>query len=94
MYLEVCYIDLNGPSNTGGITDPKILKEFSPWDPKSNAMLAPGIIDRISKIIKKTEAEQSKVQEIFSTRATKLKESLRIPVPVPEAWKQIHETLF
>jgi len=32
-YLEVCYHDLNGPNNTGGVTDKDLLREFPPWDP-------------------------------------------------------------
>mgnify|MGYP001579576138 CR=1 FL=1 len=26
-YLEVCYLDLNGVNNTGGMRDPELLKE-------------------------------------------------------------------
>jgi len=93
-YLEVCYIDLNGPCNIGGVNDPQLLKEFSPWDPKNNALLAPGILDRISEIIKKMGTDQAEIQTIFSERATKLKQSLRLPVAVSSAWRQVHEALF
>ena len=33
-YLEVCYLDLNGPSNTGGVDDAELLREYPPWNPK------------------------------------------------------------
>ena len=44
-YLEVCYLDLNGPHNTGGITDGELLREYPPWNHKDpTAELAPGIL--------------------------------------------------
>jgi len=40
--LEVCYLDLNGPFNCGGINDPSIRRQYPPFNPK-DGFLAPGI---------------------------------------------------
>ena len=93
-YLEVCYLDLNGPSNMGGIDDPQLLKEFPPWDPKHLGELAPGIVDRVAKIIKKTGASQNDLEIMFFSRATKLSNSLHLPVAPSRAWRRIKEALF
>lgn len=92
-YLELCYIDLNGPCDRNSLPD-ELLKEFPRWDAKHLGMLAPGILDRISKIVRKTNTSRSDIQRIFFERATKAKESLRLPVDVTQAWEQLHEALF
>lgn len=94
-YLEVCYIDLNGPNNTGGITDRALLKQFPPWNPKDpTADLAPGILDRACRIIQKTEMDRPHVEEIYDKRASLIHDSLRLPLAPAAAWPQIRDTLF
>ncbi|MCK4343305.1 MAG: hypothetical protein KAY37_16445 [Phycisphaerae bacterium] len=93
-YLEVCYLDLNGPNNGGGMNDPQLLKEFPLWDPKNDGMLAPGVLDRIAKTIEKAGTSRSDVETMFQERATKLKEALRLPVSVPKAWGRLRKELF
>lgn len=39
--LEVCYLDLNGPFNCGGVNDPSIRQQYPPFNPK-DGFLAPG----------------------------------------------------
>lgn len=93
-YLEICYIDLNGPSNIGNVPDPEILKEYPPWDYKNLGMLAPGIIERIAKIIKKICIPQDDVKVMFFKQATEIKERLCLPVPVTKAWENLSKELF
>ncbi len=93
-YLEVCYIDLNGPNNVGGISNPKLLREFPPWDPKNDAMLAPGILSRIGRILEQTETSAADVETLFVDRGTQLKESLRLSLAVSDAWHRIREDIF
>ena len=33
MYLEVCYLDMNGPNNLGGCHDPDLIREYPPFSP-------------------------------------------------------------
>jgi hypothetical protein len=93
-YLEVCYIDLNGPNNLGGVSDSRLIREFPAWNPKLNAFLAPGVITRISKIIRKTESSEATVQKIFFQDAEKLKDSFHMPVPVGIAWVETKKALI
>lgn len=92
-YLELCYIDLNGPCNRGGVPE-ELLREYPPWDTKHLGELAPGILKLISKIIKETKTSRSDVQALFFDRATKIKESLRLSVDVTKAWRQVQKALY
>ena len=92
-YLELCYIDLNGPCNSGGVPE-ELLKEYPPWDTKHLGELAPGILKLISKIIKETKTSRSDVQALFFDRANNVKDSLRLTVDVTKAWRQVQKALF
>lgn len=95
LYLEVCYLDINGPNNVGGISDQALLRKFPPWDPKDpSAMLAPGILDRIYRIIRKTEMKRSKVEELYFRRAEDIYRSLNLPLSPSSAWRGISRELF
>jgi len=93
-YFEVCYLDLNGPNNMSGVTDPELLREFPPWNPKQDAFLAPGIVDRVARLIQKTETDESIAKNMFKVRARKLKVNLRLPVSEENAWAEIHKALY
>lgn len=93
-YLEVCYLDLNGPSNVGGISDPKLLKEYPAWNPKDDSFLAPGVVSRAIKIIDRVKYDRSSSNELFLSRAMKLKKSLRLPVSPQKAWGLLEKELF
>ncbi|MEY4440447.1 MAG: hypothetical protein RLY49_73 [Candidatus Parcubacteria bacterium] len=88
MYLAVCYLDLNGPNNRGGFDDPDILKDFPPFDPRDgNAFLAPGVISRIMKIIKKSGISIDDLSKRFFDYNTRFEKPMRLPVSVGEAWQ-------
>jgi predicted RNA-binding Zn-ribbon protein involved in translation (DUF1610 family) len=94
-YLEVCYLDLNGPNNTSGITDSELLRQYPPWNPKDlTANLAPGILDRVARIIQKNNQSPATVEEIYRTRASVLHTSLRLPLSPASVWPKIRKALF
>jgi len=89
-YFEVCYLDLNGPNNTGGINDSEFRKEFLPFDPTGgNSFIAPGIIDRIQKIIKKMESEKEIIKTDFIEYNLRIQQSLKLPLAPIDCWSKI-----
>ena len=92
-YLEVCYLDLNGVRNTGGINDQEILKEFPPFDPKESAFLAPGVIDLIKKIVLKLDLNKDDVKQIFIEHNLRSEKSLRLPISTDQAWSSLDKEL-
>lgn len=94
-YLEVCYLDLNGPNNTGGVTDRELLREFPPWDPDDSAeALAYGVVSRAARIIQKTSLTPAEVEEVYRKRASALHTSLRLPLSPTGTWPLVREALF
>lgn len=92
-YLEVCYLDLNGPSNTGGITYPELLKEFPPFDPKERAFLAPGVIDLIKRIVLKLNLNKNEIEQIFIEHNSRIGQSLKLPLSPEQAWPSLDKEL-
>ena len=92
-YLEVCYLDLNGVNNTGGMSDPELLKEFPPFNPKDFAFLAPGVIDLIKRIVLKLNLNKDEVKQIFIKHNSQSEKSLRLPVSTEEAWLSLDKEL-
>ncbi len=92
-YLEVCYLDLNGVRNVGGMNDPELLKEFPPFDPKESAFLAPGVIDLIKRIVLKLKLNKDEIKQIFLEHNLRSEKSLRLPVSVEQAWLSMDKEL-
>jgi hypothetical protein len=93
MYCWVCYLDLNGPRNTSGLKDPKLLREFPPFSPKE-AFLAPGIISRMTRIIEKLNLDQENVFTVFREAARHDHKGLKLPVQPENAWQSLMQVLF
>lgn len=92
IYLEVSYLDLNGPSNLGGVTDPDLIREFPPFSPKL-AMLAPAVIGWISDLAEETGVRQMELESIFLPMAARVHKALRLPVTPQAAWRKINNEI-
>jgi len=90
-YLEVCYLDINGPNNCG-TRDPSILKEYPPFDPKSS-FIAPGVINYIDRLVSNLDMSIEQVEERFMAVASRTKNSLKLPVEGKKAWKKLKNEL-
>ena len=86
-YLEVCYIDINGPSNCG-TKDPDIFREYPPFNPKS-AFLAPGVLRYVEVISTKNNLSSIELKERFLKVATKAARELNLPVKATDAWEKL-----
>ncbi len=94
-YLEVCYLDLNGPSNVSAYRrDRELLRKYPAFDPRGQGFLAPEVLRRIGRIMRKLERDAAVLQETFEQAAGRLERPLRLPLAVPQAWKKIAAALF
>jgi hypothetical protein len=93
MYCWVCYLDLNGPRNTGGLKDPALLRAYPPFSPRE-AFLAPGIISRLAGITKKLHVDEEEVLAVFREAAEHDYKGLKLPVQPTEAWPKLRKELF
>jgi len=92
-YLEVLYLDVNGPNNTGGIRDRELLKEFPPFN-KKDAFLAPGVFSRAVKLIQDLKLDDKVTKAIFDEIAERNFTNLRLPVTPEQGWRKIKKELF
>lgn len=92
-YLEVLYLDQNGPSNCDSISnDPELLKEYPPFDPKT-ALVAPGIVNRVRIVKKKSDIKLKKIKEIFFQHNKRVYKSLKLPIIPKKAWVRIEKEI-
>jgi hypothetical protein len=92
-YLEVCYIDLNGPNNTSGIKDLELLKIFPPFDPKQFVFIAPVAIASVKRIMNKLTFDKNKIKTIFIEHNSKIEKSLRLPISAEIAWQSLEKEI-
>lgn len=93
IYLEVCYLDLNGPNNTGGMNDLELLKEFPSFDPNRDSFLAPGVIDLIKRIALKLNLSKDEIRQIFIEHSLRIRQSLRLPFSPEKSWQSLEKEL-
>lgn len=92
-YLELCFIDINGPNNLGGIPREYRSERDIPFDPKMG-FLAPGIIDYINILSKKLNQNLDDLKEIFLKAAQRHYDSLKLyPITPQDAWPKLEKEL-
>jgi DNA-directed RNA polymerase subunit RPC12/RpoP len=87
--FEVCYIDLNGPNNCGGIKNtPELLMEFPPFKPNPQG-LAPFIIELINRIITFLSFDEEQCKNSFFEIAKETQIQITTPLSPNDAWMQL-----
>ena len=99
-YLEVCYLDLNGPTNYGDISDidPKLLRavlgeEIKPFK-QADGQLYPGVLAIVEHLVKNLEMSPGTMRADFLKLAARVESSLGLPVSAEVAWKSLENELF
>lgn len=98
-YLQVCYVDLNGPSNTGTLVDRRgrrtslAGKDNPPWDPKKWGKFVPVILGRTERLIGKAGLDRIRTREAFMHGADAVQE-FGPPISPGIAWGEIERELI
>lgn len=87
-YLEVCYLDLNGPRNCAS-RNPQLLKEYPPFDPTKHIRLAPGVIRYVDGLLDRLHLSHDDAHGRFVRIAVKIQRSLKLSVDPDDAWHKI-----
>jgi hypothetical protein len=87
LYFEVCYVDINGGSNIGGVSS-----YFKPFDP-SLAMIAPGVYGLILRALRHTELGEASLKEMFLVTTKSLQLEYQMPVSPELAFAQFYSQL-
>ena len=67
LYLEVCTLDLNGPTNSNALKGPELLDEFPPFDLRQ-AFTAPMVIGQVDFVASKLGMSKQQLRELFMTQ--------------------------
>ncbi len=78
-YLEVCYLDANGPCNRGA-------KSFDP----SQAIISPGIIREVRELSRSLGLQPNEVKSLF-IEAAGIHKGMRLPIDPAKSWDMIAE---
>jgi len=90
--LEVCYLDINGHRNCGGIFDSELLAEFPPWK-ETNNWQAPTLFKWINKLSKKLEYTLDDIHSLFIKVAKIRHDAMKLPVSPDKAWEKLSKEL-
>ena len=91
-YLEVSYLDSNGPRNLGGSFDTELLREFPMFD-RSMAFQAPAVVSQIAELADKLGLPRDEIRELYITIATRTRNNLKTPTPPDQAWEDLANEL-
>jgi hypothetical protein len=100
IYIEVLYIDVNGPNNAGKINgryEFEVRENFKPFNPKDrgSAFVAPAIVKRVNLIrTSKHPMDNEQVKELFMHQCEQVYSSLELPLTPEEAWKKLKNEII
>ncbi len=83
-FLEVCCFDLNGPSNSGFISDPDLRRRYPPFTPDPHG-IAPGVLGRVSTLQSALLLSDPDLHARFLEVATELTQRLGLPLAPDDA---------
>lgn len=92
LYLEVIYLDQNGPQNCGGYVDAEFLKEFPPFD-LTLAFLAPGMVDLIQRLGRRLEISLDDIKTAYIEHNASVHRSLALPKSPESTWPDLANAL-
>ncbi len=86
-YLEVQFIDLNGPNNAIRISGvpSKACPSFTP----DSAFIAPGIVREIERTLNKLNRDVTSIEDEFMSYGETLKREFHLPLSAKAAWKKL-----
>jgi len=93
-YLEVCYLDLNGPENLTEVLTQRELQLYGEKDfDITSGFLAPGVVYQVSKLIAKLELTKNEVKEKFISENTPDRPLLKMPLSAEKAWQKLEANM-
>ena len=84
LFLEVCYFDLNGPNNLGGIESER--NTAAPFEPDRWGFLAPAVINKIKKLRSQLNLANDQIKTRFFDQNNPVFKNLKLPLAPEECW--------
>jgi hypothetical protein len=94
-YIEICYLDLNGPQNTGGLKDHNLRASLDIRDFNTEGgLLASAVVGKVLEIILTLKLNEGQVLQQFMQVANRNHTNLKLPVSPEKAWKIFSDELY
>lgn len=90
-YLEVQFLDLNGPNNAIRMNG-EPLKGYQAFTPNT-AFIAPGIVYEIERIANKLNLDIASIEDQFISSSEILHRELKLPLTAKAAWKRLKKNI-
>jgi hypothetical protein len=87
-FLEVSYIDANGPNNMGGIQDAQLVKKYPPFNRK-HAFQAVAIVSYIKTLSDWLDFTQRDLKESYLKVASQLSKDMGLTVSPKDGWNDL-----
>jgi hypothetical protein len=91
-FLEVSYIDSNGPNNLHGRVDPEILRQSPPFDP-SIAVQAPRVVGEIYVHSQELGMSNAILKARYIKVASSFHKFIKTPVDPEDGWNEFQKQL-
>ena len=92
-FLEVCYLDLNGPRNNGGIRhDEELLRMYPPFSP-NESFLAPGLIQVLKRMMGLMAVDLLFVEDLYIEHNQEVCTRLGLPQSPNLNWSKLKAEL-
>ena len=91
IYLELCYIDLNGPRNSTKLGR-ELDKNYQNFEPQEGD-LAIGIVAPANHIIARLAVTKNEVKTLFQEHNSRHLSGLNLPLSIDDAWKELEPDL-
>ena len=93
LLLEVCYLDLNGPRNCGGMgSDPRHGPHYRPFSAKE-ALLAPAVLGEVADLVADLHDDIEATRATFLEVAGRVFADLSLPIHPEKAWNRLAREL-
>ncbi len=89
LYLEVCYLDLNGPQNRGDMPLSG-MRDFM----VNVAFLAPAVVAKVLEMIFALKLDEHQVGSNFMQIAEHNNHNLKLPLSPTETWRKLSAELY
>lgn len=93
-FLEVAYIDLNGPNNMGGNYSQECLKLYPEFAPENSGDLPPGMLGELYGMINKLQIDKEEVKELFLQHNINVYSYLGMPLKPEECWPVVEKAIW
>ncbi len=92
IYLEVWYLDLNGPQDSWGVVESRRLYETTAFQP-SRGLTTPVVARWTNRLGVRLDVDRQGMERLFGEIATRLYRTLELPLTPREAWRALEPEL-